>query len=118
VIGSVAAYLSRHGWARGRPVVGRAHPDGDRWRALLTDGLKPTVTPAAVRHAGLSLASDPRDGEHLNVFKLAGAEGPEVWIGWPNFYVITRYNHSALYAMVVYQLAQRIREVRAETAGR
>ena len=41
---------------------------------------------------------------------LQGDDGPEYWIGLPNFYVITRYNHSALYAMAVYQLSERLRE--------
>jgi len=118
VIGSVAAYLARHGWARGRPVARRVHPGSDAYRALVTGGLEPTSTPAQLRGAGLSLAAAPRDGEHLNVFELDGDDGPEVWIGWPNFYAITRYNHSALYAMAVYQLAERIRRERMDTTGR
>src|SRR5690606_7213209 len=39
-----------------------------------------------------------------------GADGREYWIGYRNFYVITRYNHSPMYAMAVHQLAQAIRD--------
>jgi membrane-bound lytic murein transglycosylase B len=35
-------------------------------------------------------------------------DGYEYWLGLHNFYVITQYNHSAMYAMSVYQLSQRI----------
>ena len=44
------------------------------------------------------------------LLKFAGSEGPEYWLGFANFYAITRYNHSQLYAMAVYQLAQDIRD--------
>jgi membrane-bound lytic murein transglycosylase B len=37
-------------------------------------------------------------------------DGPEYWVGWENFYVITRYNHSILYAMSVFQLSEYIRD--------
>ena len=40
--------------------------------------------------------------------KLDGEKGDEYWIGLQNFYVITRYNHSAMYAMAAYQLSQLI----------
>lgn len=109
VIGSVAAYLARHGWQEGRPIVQRLHPDDERYRDLLGRGLKPAVDASELRAAGLSLDPALADGERVALFELEGADGPEVWAGRRNFYTITRYNHSELYALAVVQLARGIR---------
>ena len=50
-------------------------------------------------------ASSPGPDTPVALVRLDGAEGPEYWAGFRNFYVITRYNRSALYAMAVHQLA-------------
>ena len=42
------------------------------------------------------------------LFELEGTGGPEYWVGFNNFYVITRYNRSVMYALAVYQLGQEI----------
>ena len=44
-------------------------------------------------------------------------DGHVHWLGLHNFYVITRYNHSAMYAMAVYQLAEAIAARYAGKAG-
>jgi membrane-bound lytic murein transglycosylase B len=118
VIGSVAAYLAEHGWRRGEPIVHRVRPSGDGWRELTSERLKPRTDGETLRAAGLGVEPPVADGERVRVFGLETEEGPEVWVGRRNFYAITRYNHSALYAMAVFQLAERIRAgVVAESAS-
>ena len=48
--------------------------------------------------------------QDVSPMRLNGKDGEEFWIGLKNFYVITRYNHSKLYAMAVFQLAERLRQ--------
>lgn len=115
-IGSVAAYLARHGWEAGAPIATRVHPGpaGTGYRSLLRTGLEPRVTLAELRAAGIGVESADGGDERFTVIELEGGEGREVWVGWRNFYVITRYNHSPLYAMAVYQLAERVRRALAQ----
>lgn len=117
VVGSVAAYLARHGWERGAPVAERVDPERPGYRRLVQRGMKPRVTPNDLEAAGLSVEPSLDPDERVSVFEFAGAEGPEVWVGRRNFYVITRYNHSPLYALAVHQLAQRIRAAAQEGAA-
>ena len=109
VIGSVAAYLARHGWRRDAPIAERLDPPDSRYRDLLGRGLRPAVDGAELRAAGLSLDPPLEADERIALFELAGPDGPELWAGRHNFYAITRYNHSELYALAVVQLARGIR---------
>ncbi len=123
VIGSVAAYFKRHGWQRGRPVTRRAEGVAESHRKLAERGMKPSIRLDHLREAGirpqqpLSLPDDTLS----SLIRLQGDQGPEYWLGLPNFYVITRYNHSNLYAMAVFQLSQeikrRIQQQEARGAG-
>jgi membrane-bound lytic murein transglycosylase B len=45
---------------------------------------------------------------------LEAQDGMAYWLGLENFYVITRYNHSAMYAMAVWELSQSIAKARKE----
>jgi len=111
-IGSVASYFSRHGWVTGEPVVSRADVRGDRADEGLSPGLDPSKTVGELRGLGWSSHDALRDDLPVVAFKLDGEAGPEYWMGLKNFYVITRYNRSAMYAMAVHQLSQMLVQAR------
>lgn len=110
-IGSVANYLKLHGWDNGAPVTFKttlepsASADG-----LPIKQLKPHLAAAELAGLGLALPGQLSSDTLTSVIALETRGGPEYWIALNNFYVITRYNHSELYAMAVYQLSQAIRE--------
>ena len=109
-IGSVANYLSGHQWQQGEPIVLPASVEGDQYQASISRKLsEPRYTVAELRQRGVTPRGPVAAQQRAMLLKLAGAGGPEHWLGFANFYVITRYNHSALYAMAVYQLSQEIR---------
>ena len=110
VIGSVANYFKGHQWRPGQAVVAPATIQGDAYRSLLEQGLKPQTSLAKFAGYGVTLTEPQPPGMELGaLIELQTAQGPEYWVGLQNFYVITRYNRSPLYAMAVYQLAQQIR---------
>jgi len=113
-IGSVANYLSRHGWQRGEAITQTILASDQIDQKLLKEKkLKPTHTIASLRPKQFTNINKSINDEALAaIINLEGKTAPEHWLGLKNFYVITRYNHSALYAMAVYQLAQKIRQHR------
>ena len=111
VLGSVANYFKRHGW---KPDQGITFPLKASSSAR-PDRLKPSMKPVYgwvdMQAAGLISEHQPDQDSKLALLKLELKNGAEYWAGQDNFYVITRYNHSPLYAMAVYQLSQRIKQV-------
>ena len=105
-IGSVANYFKQHGWTPGAAVVSRASISGDRAAEGLTTGIEPTLTMGQLRELGWSSSNAVRDDQKVTAFRFDGADGEEYWLGLPNFYTITRYNRSSMYAMAVYQLSE------------
>ncbi|MNF29414.1 Membrane-bound lytic murein transglycosylase B precursor [compost metagenome] len=105
-IGSVASYFKRHGWLPGEPVVSVATVEGEQVEQGLSAGLDPQLNVDQLRRLGWT-SNDALDGEMpVTAFRLEGAQGDEYWLGLPNFFVITRYNRSVMYAMAVNQLAE------------
>lgn len=115
-IGSVANYLSVHHWQSGKPVAEQIGASLPVASPLLTKGLKPELTVGDYRAAGIEPQVEVSDKAEARAIRLVGETGPELWLTYHNFYVITRYNHSHLYAMAVHQLADAL-EARSEQTG-
>ncbi|WP_295488617.1 lytic murein transglycosylase B [uncultured Pseudomonas sp.] len=111
-IGSVASYFKRHGWVAGEPVVSRAEVSGPRLDEGVTQGIEPVKTVGELRALGWSSHDALRDDQPVTAFRLEGDNGPEYWMGLKNFYAITRYNRSVMYAMAVHQLSQQLVQAR------
>jgi membrane-bound lytic murein transglycosylase B len=109
IIGSVANYFQKHGWQPGAPVATRAEVRGNDYRTVLDLGYKPNTVLDAMRHDGITPVDARPDDLVAALIKFDQKDGPEYWLGFKNFYAITRYNHSPLYAMAVYQLSEEIR---------
>jgi membrane-bound lytic murein transglycosylase B len=110
-IGSVANYFARHGWTKGLPVTAPIQSVPKDPKKYLKAGLKPTFTLGEFKRAGMNVPAGLDDSLEAALIKLVTDKGAEYWAGLKNFYVITRYNHSEMYAMVVYQLGERIHEM-------
>jgi len=118
IIGSIANYFKAHGWESGQPVAVRAQVSGEAWKPLLDLGYKPNTVLDALRHDGVTPVTALPDTLTAALIRYDQEDGPEYWLGFNNFYVITRYNNSPLYAMAVYQLSEAIRseyELQRET---
>ncbi len=108
VIGSVANYLAVHGWRANQPIAVLLEQQPLGLEAGSRRGQKPNLSRQELVAAGVQM---PANAEltHAALIELELAEGHEYWLGFDNFYAITRYNHSNLYAMAVTQLAAAIR---------
>jgi membrane-bound lytic murein transglycosylase B len=109
-IASVANYFQKHGWIMNDPVLARVHMASDFDTSLATNELKPTMTLLELANKGISPVIDGLGTERKATLLLQDGEyGPEYWLGFDNFYTITRYNHSSMYAMAAHQLAEAIK---------
>lgn len=109
-IGSVANYLKVHGWRRDEAVALPASVSGDKYKALVKKGLKPNTPVSDMDNFGVIVLYASDNEAPGALIEFANKNDTEHWVGMRNFYAITRYNHSSLYAMAVFQLAQEIRK--------
>jgi membrane-bound lytic murein transglycosylase B len=110
VCASVGNYLKEHGWNAGEPVLDEAAVDPDKAQDLdgRTLALNETIGSLKAKGVGID-TSLPADTAALLI--ALDEEGGVHWrVGYPNFYAITRYNHSLMYAMAVYELAAALKQ--------
>ncbi len=109
IFGSVANYFRNHGWLPGQPVVQKVSVSGTAWRSLLNDTRFPKHRVAELKAAGVrGLEGYPEDLLVGLIEFDGGNNGLEYWAAFPNFYAITEYNRSLMYAMAVFQLSEAI----------
>jgi len=106
-IASVANYLKKNGWKKGEPVATRVSYKGTRFNKYKT-GYNKTYKRIALK--GIAPKKKWNYHDKVRLIKLNKEKYDELWYGAKNFYVITRYNHSAYYAMSVHQLAVKIKK--------
>jgi membrane-bound lytic murein transglycosylase B len=110
VCASVGNYLKEHGWNAGEPVLSEAAVNADRTADL--DGRKLVLadTVESLKAKGVNFDSSLPPEAPAILIAADEPDGVHWRVGYNNFYVITRYNHSALYAMAVYELAAAVKQ--------
>lgn len=109
-IGSVASFLAQHGWQRDGAVALPARITGTAYTELADGRVDPQFSPADLKTHGINAARPLAADAKLALIDLATPGKPtEYWLGFANFYTITRYNRSSFYAMSVYQLGEKLR---------
>jgi membrane-bound lytic murein transglycosylase B len=108
VFASVANYLAAHGWRAGEPVMVAADASEARLDDLPGDKLVVSETVRSLRDRGVRFTTSLAPDAPAVLVPLIVADGIEYRVGFANFYVITRYNRSVLYASAVNDLAEAI----------
>jgi len=116
VAGSIANYFLEHGWKSGEEVAAQASLGGD-WQGPVPEPentLKPSETVASLSRKGVLFVTNLPGESAGELLTYEGADGVEHWVGFHNFFVITRYNRNVMYALAVHQLG---REIALEVNG-
>lgn len=115
-IGSIANYLKRHGWQHHGKIACQAKLNGTKYQELLPHPLKLQHTVKKLAKYGIEPSEPARKRAKTLLVELKNEHSKpnEYWVGFNNFYVISRYNHSEQYVMAVHHLAQEIERQREQ----
>lgn len=109
VIGSVANYLASRGWRRDEAIAGQVRGDTDAAEDFDFSRLEPLNRFGEITAAGVQVDLKAQPDAPAGVLELEGDDEEEYWVALKNFFVITTYNRSAMYAMAVFQLSQAVK---------
>jgi membrane-bound lytic murein transglycosylase B len=116
-IASVANYFVRNQWHSGQPIVFPVTASGQAYQQALHHGVKPDTSVQALQALNIHTPPQLPASTPVKLLSFQQADSEDLWLGLHNFYVITRYNHSPLYALAVYQLSQAIAERKKSAAA-
>ena len=110
VINSVANFLNKHGWQSAGAITELATIHGELEKRIITNLKYPSYSLGQLLAAGIKLATPPTNYlDKVGLIALTTQQGLEFWLAYHNFYVITHYNTSPQYALVVYLLSEQLR---------
>ncbi len=109
---SIANYFVKHHWKKGGEIVFPVSVKGEAYKQVLTKGLKPDFSWGEVQAKQITSKHTINKDERVKLLSFQQEKSQDLWVGLNNFYVITRYNHSPLYAMAAYQLSEAISKER------
>lgn len=104
-IASVANYFAEHHWQTGQAIAVPVTAKYKNYDPVLNNNLKPDLRLSELESLNLIISRQLPFDSKVKLLSFEQQEGKELWAALDNFYVITRYNHSPLYAMAVYQLS-------------
>ncbi len=107
---SIANYLKEHGWRSGEPIAALAEVTGTEHQQLPVQRQPSLTHQQLAKHGVLPLNMQMTPDQKVRFVPLDGEEAKEYWLGFYNFYVLTRYNTSPQYALAVYLLSQAIKD--------
>jgi len=115
VIASIANYFARHQWQPGQAIAFPVKAKSEKYKSALKQELKLELTVAELQSLDVDTTVSLPLNSKVTLLAFEQEQSEELWAALDNFYVITRYNHSPLYAMAVYQLSQAISNKKAST---
>jgi membrane-bound lytic murein transglycosylase B len=117
IVGSVAAFLAGHGWQKGGAVMLPVATPNEEITKMFDGGLTERKPFSWWKEQGIRITKQdadvtlPPDDALAGLISLDRADGSnEYWITFENFYVITRYNRSRMYASSVWSLAYALKK--------
>jgi membrane-bound lytic murein transglycosylase B len=114
VIASIGNYFAKHHWEAGQIVAVPVTATDNNYKSVLNNDLKPNLRLTELESLNLIISRQIPLDRKVKLLSLEQEHGEELWAALDNFYVITRYNHSPLYAMAVYQLSLSILNKKGE----
>jgi membrane-bound lytic murein transglycosylase B len=116
-IGSIGNFLKSHGWVQGQPVALGAEVTGDGWRKLAGSGIVPGTRLSDLKSYGVKVAADlPGDTLCALTELETPGQASDFRVTLQNFFVLTRYNRSNLYAAAVLDLATEVERAKSAAA--